>query len=88
MMFDSILTTLQLEKVFFLTKFFIDKKTFSFQTINSSKWKWILNFLTKGSQSLEYYDEFKKVQILDDGLMVVLERDCIETQAFNGYNCK
>ena len=31
-------------------------------------------FLTKGSQSLEYYDEFKKIQILEDGLMVVLDK--------------
>ena len=69
------LTTLAIGEGFFPDEIFsLIKKTFSFQTINSSKWKWILNFLTKGSQSLEYYDEFKKVQILEDGLMVVLDK--------------
>ena len=69
------LTTLAVGEGFFPDEIFsVIKKTFSFQTINYSKWKWILNFLTMGSQSLEYYDEFKKVQILEDGLMIVLDK--------------
>ena len=69
------LTTLAIGEGFFPDEIFsVIKKTFSFQTINYSKWRWILNFLTKGSQSLEYYDEFKKVQILEDGLMIVLDK--------------
>ena len=69
------LTTLAVGGGFFPDQIFpIIKKTFSFHAINSNKWKWILNFLTKGSQSLEYYDEFKKVHISEDGMMTVLDK--------------
>ena len=69
------LSTLAVGKGFYPNQIFSSiKTTFSFQTITESKWKWILNFLTKGSQSLEYYDEFKKVQVLEDGLMMVLDK--------------
>ena len=69
------LTTLAVGGGFYPDQIFsVIKKTFSFHTINSSKWKWILNFLTKGSQSLEYYDEFKKVNILEDGMMTILDK--------------
>ena len=69
------LTTLAVGGGFYPDQIFpLIKKTFSFHTINSNKWKWILNFLTKGSQSLEYYDEFKKVHISEDGMMTVLDK--------------
>ena len=69
------LSTLAVGKGFYPNQIFSSiKTTFSFQTITESKWKWILNFLTKGSQSLEYYDEFKKIQVLEDGLMMVLDK--------------
>ena len=69
------LTTLAVGGGFFPDQIFpVIKKTFSFHAINSNKWKWILNFLTKGSQSLEYYDEFKKVHISEDGMMTVLDK--------------
>ena len=68
-------TTLAVGGGFFPDQIFpVIKKTFSFHAINSNKWKWILNFLTKGSQSLEYYDEFKKVHISEDGMMTVLDK--------------
>lgn len=36
------------------------KSTFCFQAISEDQWRWILNFVTKGSQSLQTYDEYKK----------------------------
>lgn len=43
------------------------QSTFCYQNITKENWNWILNFITKGSQSLEVYDEYKKVEIEADG---------------------
>lgn len=43
------------------------KSTFCFQGINEDDWQFCLNFITKGSQSLQAYDEYKKVEIEADG---------------------
>ncbi|MGO4912612.1 ligase-associated DNA damage response DEXH box helicase [Leeuwenhoekiella sp. W20_SRS_FM14] len=43
------------------------KQTFCFQAMTEDQWRWILNFITKGSQSLQAYDEYKKIEIEDDG---------------------
>ena len=53
------------------------QKTFCFQTIKKEQWQWILNFLVKGSQSLEYYDEYKKVTILENGIYKVINKGII-----------
>ena len=53
------------------------KKTFCFQTIKKEQWQWVLNFLVKGSQSLEYYDEYKKVTILENGIYKVINKGII-----------
>ena len=53
------------------------QKTFCFQTIKKEQWQWILNFLVKGSQSLEYYDEYKKVTILENGMYKVINKGII-----------
>lgn len=53
------------------TLFPIIKKTFCFQTLDKERWQWLLNFLIKGSQSLEHYDEYKKVSLLEDGTLKV-----------------
>ncbi|OEY72245.1 ligase-associated DNA damage response DEXH box helicase [Salegentibacter salarius] len=50
------------------------KSTFCFQGITEDKWLWILNFVTKGSQSLQAYDEYKKIEIEEDGLFKVNNR--------------
>ncbi|MEH6408243.1 MAG: helicase-related protein, partial [Leeuwenhoekiella sp.] len=50
------------------------KSTFCFQAMSEDQWRWILNFITKGSQSLDAYDEYKKVEIEDDGLFKVNNR--------------
>ena len=52
----------------------IIQNTFCFQTLDDERWQWLLNFLVKGSQSLEHYDEYKKVNILEDGTLKVLNK--------------
>ena len=45
--------------------------TFCYQGLTKEHWNWILNFITNGSKSLAQYDEYKKVERLDDGLFKV-----------------
>ena len=52
----------------------IIKETFCFQTLDKERWQWLVNFLVKGSQSLESYDEYKKVNIMEDGVLKVLDK--------------
>ncbi|QXP51406.1 ligase-associated DNA damage response DEXH box helicase [Cellulophaga sp. HaHa_2_1] len=42
-------------------------KTFCYQALSTEQWQWLLNFLALGSQSLQTYDEYKKVEIEEDG---------------------
>ena len=50
------------------------KQTFCFQAMSDEQWRWILNFITKGSQSLQAYDEYKKIEIEEDGKFKVNSR--------------
>ena len=50
------------------------KSTFCFQSIDEERFRWLLNFIANGSQSLHAYDEYKKVTIEADGLFVVDNR--------------
>lgn len=50
------------------------KSTFCYQAMTEDEWQWILNFITRGSQSLQAYDEYKKVEIEDDGKFKVNSR--------------
>ncbi len=50
------------------------KNTFCFQGITEDEWIWVLNFITKGSQSLQAYDEYKKVEIEEGGKFKVNDR--------------
>lgn len=50
------------------------KSTFCYNAITEADWRWILNFITKGSQSLQAYDEYKKVEIEEDGKFKVNNR--------------
>ena len=47
------------------------KSTFCFQGITDDQWQWCLNFITLGSQSLQAYDEYKKVEVTPEGLFIV-----------------
>ncbi len=50
------------------------KKTYSFSSITPDEWAWILHFITTGGESLHAYDEYKKVEIQEDGLYKVTDR--------------
>lgn len=62
------LNTLAVSDGFFPDEIYEEvKTTFCYQNITKENWNWILNFITNGSQSLQAYDEFKKVEIEEDG---------------------
>ena len=47
------------------------KKTYAFSSINNDEWEWVLRNITVGSNSLKAYDEYKRVDILENGLFKV-----------------
>ena len=49
-------------------------QTFCYQAMGREQWEWLLNFLVLGSQSLRSYDEYKKVEVMEDGRLKVLNR--------------
>lgn len=62
------LVTLAVSDGFYPDRIFKEvKSTFCFQGINEDEWQFCLNFITRGSQSLQAYDEYKKVEIEADG---------------------
>lgn len=50
------------------------KNTYSFSSITPDEWAWVLHFITTGGESLHAYDEYKKVEIQEDGLYKVTDR--------------
>jgi len=69
------LTTLAVSNGFFPKDIYPEiKSTFCFQAMTEDDWCWLLNFITKGSQSLQAYDEYKKVEIEEDGRFKVNHR--------------
>jgi ATP-dependent Lhr-like helicase len=50
------------------------KSTFCYQTLTQDQWEWLLNFITRGSQTLQAYDEYKKVEVEENGLFKVNNR--------------
>jgi ATP-dependent Lhr-like helicase len=50
------------------------RSTFCYQAMTPENWQWILNFITQGSQSLQAYDEYKKVEIEVNGLFKINSR--------------
>ena len=69
------LTTLAVSNGFFPKEIYPEiKSTFCFQAMTEDDWRWVLNFITKGSQSLQAYDEYKKVEIEEDGRFKVNHR--------------
>jgi ATP-dependent Lhr-like helicase len=69
------LNTLAVSDGFFPDEIYEEVKgTFCYQTITRENWNWILNFITNGSQSLQAYDEYKKVEIEEDGRFKINSR--------------
>ncbi|MDX1315287.1 MAG: DNA ligase-associated DEXH box helicase, partial [Eudoraea sp.] len=50
------------------------KNTFCYQGMSREEWEWILNYIALGSQSLQSYDEYKKVTVTEDGCFKVTNR--------------
>lgn len=62
------LTTLTISDGFYPDEIFNEvRHTFCYQALSEEQWKWLLNFIVMGSQSLQTYDEYKKVEIEADG---------------------
>ncbi|MDA7716948.1 ligase-associated DNA damage response DEXH box helicase [bacterium] len=69
------LTTLAVSDGFYADAIYPEiQGTFCFQAITREQFRWILNFITIGSQSLQAYDEYKKVEIEEDGKFKVNNR--------------
>jgi ATP-dependent Lhr-like helicase len=69
------LTTLAVSDGFYPEEIFPEiKQTFCFQALSEDQWQWLLNFLVMGSQSLKSYDEYKKVDVEEDGKFKVRNR--------------
>ncbi|WP_127022501.1 ligase-associated DNA damage response DEXH box helicase [Flagellimonas beolgyonensis] len=69
------LTTLAVSDGFYPEEIFPEiKQTFCFQALSEDQWQWLLNFLVMGSQSLKSYDEYKKVDVEEDGKFKVNNR--------------
>ncbi|MEO2053285.1 MAG: ligase-associated DNA damage response DEXH box helicase [Allomuricauda sp.] len=69
------LTTLAVSDGFYPEEIFPEiKQTFCFQALSEDQWQWLLNFLVMGSQSLKSYDEYKKVDVEEDGKFKVNSR--------------
>lgn len=52
----------------------IIKSTYTFAEINNEEFNWILSFITKGGESLQSYDEFSKVEILENDFYKVTNK--------------
>ena len=49
------------------------KKTFCYESMTREEWEWILSFIVSGGSSLQAYDEYQKVEIID-GLYKITNR--------------
>lgn len=69
------LTTLAISDGFYPKEIFREvSDTFCYQALSEENWQWLLNFLVMGSQSLQSYDEYKKVEVEEDGKFKVNNR--------------
>ena len=69
------LTTLAISDGFYPDEIYKEiKQTFCYQAVSEDQWQWLLNFLVMGSQSLQSYDEYKKVDVEEDGKFKVNNR--------------
>jgi len=69
------LNTLAVSDGFFPEEIYEEvKSTFCYQDLDKETWQWILNFIVRGSQSLQAYDEYKKVAVQENGLYKIESR--------------
>lgn len=69
------LNTLAVSEGFFPDEIYKEVKgTFCYQAMTEDNWNWMLNFISNGSQSLQAYDEYKKVDIDENGCFKINSR--------------
>ncbi|PQJ16842.1 DNA ligase-associated DEXH box helicase [Aureicoccus marinus] len=62
------LTTLAVSDGFYPKEIWPEiRSTFCYQGLDEDQWQWLLNFMVLGSQSLRSYDEYRKVEVEEDG---------------------
>jgi len=50
------------------------KSTYCYREMTEEEWREILHFITQGGAALQQYDEFRKVEIMEDGLYRINSR--------------
>lgn len=69
------LTTLAVSNGFYAKQVYKEiASTFCFQALTEENFQWLCNYLVMGAQSLQAYDDYKKVEIEEDGLFKVNNR--------------
>lgn len=69
------LSTLAISEGFYPGEIFQElKNTFCYNDMTEDEWGEILHFITEGGVALHQYDEFKKVEIMEDGLYKINSR--------------
>lgn len=58
------------------------RQTVSYASISDEEWAWCLDFIVRGGQSLESYDDFHKV-VVEEGLYKVVSRKVAMRHKFN-----
>ena len=69
------LTTLAVSDGFYAGEIFREVTgTFCYQNLSRTDWDWLLHFLVSGSKSLSSYDDYKKLNMEEDGLFTVTHK--------------
>jgi ATP-dependent helicase Lhr and Lhr-like helicase len=69
------LSTLAISEGFHATELFHElKKTYCYREITEEEWREILHFITQGGAALQQYDEYRKVELMEDGLYKINSR--------------
>lgn len=50
------------------------KNTFCYSSITDDEWDWCLRLIVHGSSSLQFYDEYKRVTVEEDGKYIITDR--------------
>lgn len=50
------------------------RSTYCYRDISDDDWNWLLNFITTGGSALGTYDEYRKVDVLENGLYMITNR--------------
>ena len=69
------LSTLAISEGFYAAGLFQElKKTYCYREMTEEEWREILHFITQGGVALQQYDEYRKVELMEDGLYKINSR--------------